>query len=851
MTGYVRQSVADILPGEEVRAEPLNAEFNRLQMAFNGDTGHTHDGTPGSGPKLNLVNTVSGVLPVANGGTGVNTLDGLKAALSLGTAAYTSLSDYATAAQGTRADGALQRSGGTMSGPIAMGNQKITGLAAPTADTDASTRKFVTDTLASVDTSAFASHVNNKSNPHEVTKAQVGLGNVENLSRAGILADAALTGTPTAPTPAVTTNTTQIATTSFVQSAITNNVPVATASDINTSTGTGFANAQTLGPILQGMKDTTTAVAGKTDPVGSYLFWPQYAKVSPGLNWLEAKGQIVSTVSYPTLASVLPTYPTAFGAGNPTGSAGNITSTPASKAGGIVIDGDRYVSLATGAVTVQDLGSSSFSSSVAINPEGMGTSPGIARPITRGKEVIYFMDSAAGPIRALDTTSQSTLDTGEKQPNVQSGALANGGLIRVRPGDGLYKTANGTIVSIMSASQSYTYRRLFRLRPGLSFTTQWEAFDPPHNIAYNTPTSPDNIMSWQTKNGNVFVAMRAAGSTAPITIYRTDGTTWTVVSTFNFQSTVGGNNTDVLVQRERLWRQDLARKPINLFEESPDGQQIIISLYYGYLVSRNGGTSFTYITANNLLGYGTTYYPPSGNNDYTDHVSMKWSKLKSCWYFTSVVEKAPGGGSQNKYAVIWTSTDLVTFTKIAEVLLSGMNASITISATAAIPTNTKVLLLAHASNNIRYAYIIDVATLTATQTGVSSIDGSPIAYLERISDEYATLEVYNSNGYYGVLWVPYDDSEAAWNFLSNQQSYGFIDFGVTTSGTHLGSSYYVSGNGTFYQCFIPIYNFNPTTERRLPNVSIFNTYASNTTYNINEVIRPNKPSAPRVYIKVS
>lgn len=294
MTGYVRQSVADILPGEEVRAEPLNAEFNRLQMAFDGTTGHTHDGSAGGGPKLNLVNTVSGILPVANGGTGVGTLDGLKAALSLGTAAYTSLTDYATAAQGTRADGALQRSGGTMSGPIAMGGQKITGLAAPTADTDASTRKFVTDTLASVDTSAFSAHVNNLNNPHQVTKTQVGLGNVENLDRTGILADAALTGTPTAPTPAVTTNTTQIATTSFVQSAITNNVPVASVSDINNGTGNGFASAQVLGPVLNEMRFTVgdTLESMRITGTGS-------------ANWLECSGGILSKASYPDLFNTI------------------------------------------------------------------------------------------------------------------------------------------------------------------------------------------------------------------------------------------------------------------------------------------------------------------------------------------------------------------------------------------------------------------------------------------------------------------------------------------------------------------------------------------------------------------
>lgn len=51
-----------------------------------------------------------------------------------------------------------------------------------------------------------------------ITKDSIGLGNVTNESKASILANATLTGTPTAPTPTTSTNNTQIATTEFVQS---------------------------------------------------------------------------------------------------------------------------------------------------------------------------------------------------------------------------------------------------------------------------------------------------------------------------------------------------------------------------------------------------------------------------------------------------------------------------------------------------------------------------------------------------------------------------------------------------------------------------------------------------------
>lgn len=81
-------------------------------------------------------------------------------------------------------------------------------------------------------------HTNNFSNPHKVNKEQVGLGKVENKSVAEILTDAALTGTPTAPTAAPGTNTTQIATTQFVTNAISSGIAAADAMIFKGTLGT-------------------------------------------------------------------------------------------------------------------------------------------------------------------------------------------------------------------------------------------------------------------------------------------------------------------------------------------------------------------------------------------------------------------------------------------------------------------------------------------------------------------------------------------------------------------------------------------------------------------------------------
>lgn len=66
--GYTRQAAADIVGGQEVKAAPLTAEFNAIEDAFDGASGHSHDGTTGEGQKIDLTVSVTGVLPAANGG---------------------------------------------------------------------------------------------------------------------------------------------------------------------------------------------------------------------------------------------------------------------------------------------------------------------------------------------------------------------------------------------------------------------------------------------------------------------------------------------------------------------------------------------------------------------------------------------------------------------------------------------------------------------------------------------------------------------------------------------------------------------------------------------------------------
>lgn len=66
----------------------------------------------------------------------------------------------------------------------------------------------------------LSSHKANTSNPHKVTKVQVGLGNVTNESKTTMFTSPKFTGIPTAPSASAETNTDQIATAKFVQEAI-------------------------------------------------------------------------------------------------------------------------------------------------------------------------------------------------------------------------------------------------------------------------------------------------------------------------------------------------------------------------------------------------------------------------------------------------------------------------------------------------------------------------------------------------------------------------------------------------------------------------------------------------------
>lgn len=76
-SGYTRQSASQIASGQQVASAPVNNEFNQLQSAFSGTSGHDHSGGTGLGPVLTSaaigINTTTAGVVCTTGTSGVFT----------------------------------------------------------------------------------------------------------------------------------------------------------------------------------------------------------------------------------------------------------------------------------------------------------------------------------------------------------------------------------------------------------------------------------------------------------------------------------------------------------------------------------------------------------------------------------------------------------------------------------------------------------------------------------------------------------------------------------------------------------------------------------------------------------
>ncbi len=81
--GYSRQSAGEIVTGQTMEASDFNNEFNDVLAFADASTGHDHDGTAGGGASIILTSSVTGTLPLANGGTNATTASAARTSLGV------------------------------------------------------------------------------------------------------------------------------------------------------------------------------------------------------------------------------------------------------------------------------------------------------------------------------------------------------------------------------------------------------------------------------------------------------------------------------------------------------------------------------------------------------------------------------------------------------------------------------------------------------------------------------------------------------------------------------------------------------------------------------------------------
>lgn len=170
--------------------DPIGTD-NSTDVTLGGNSYLTITGQQITANNVDLTSHVSGALPLTNGGTGGTSASTARANLGLGSAATTASGDYATSVQGALADTAVQ--------PADISNVDNT------ADAD---KPVSAATQTALNLKADVSTTYTK------TEVDTALGVKADL------ASPALTGTPTAPTAGTGTNSTQIATTAYADAAV-------------------------------------------------------------------------------------------------------------------------------------------------------------------------------------------------------------------------------------------------------------------------------------------------------------------------------------------------------------------------------------------------------------------------------------------------------------------------------------------------------------------------------------------------------------------------------------------------------------------------------------------------------
>lgn len=301
MAGYVRQDVTDqIANGNTVNAIPLDQEFDAITSAFTSVSGHRHNGSVGEGapitvlgPTQNVVVSSNSVTPsttnvVDLGSTTVKFKDLWIAGVANVPSLIATTADINAGTVDATAIGATIPSTGAFttlstSGAATLATATVGGVAVATAS---NTQTLTNKTIDLTNNTLIA------------TSAQIDAAVIDNTGTGPLVfgSNPSFTGIPSAPTAAVNTNTTQIATTAYVVAQIADDAPAKTGAG---ASGSWAINAATA-TLLQTPRTINGALfSGGADIVS--LYWGTSRTITVGVTGKAVDGS--ANVSW-TLAEI-------------------------------------------------------------------------------------------------------------------------------------------------------------------------------------------------------------------------------------------------------------------------------------------------------------------------------------------------------------------------------------------------------------------------------------------------------------------------------------------------------------------------------------------------------------------
>lgn len=586
-------------------------------------------------------------------------------------------------------------------------------------------------------------------------------------------------------------------------------ITIATAAEINAGTGTGLANAATLGPILQGIRDGTTAVADKLPPIGSYVLRPSNA-AALGPNWLEAKGQVVSIAAYPALADALPALNRQYLNSNPY--LGDIISTyDVNNGGGIgrlnwsTLDstGRFFATFSSGWMYRDAAKGISYTATPIFT--GGGVSAASVR--LRDNDLVFMPASGSfGAPQHIDLTSQATIQNGLVNSNVP-GASASGY-------EALFRLPNKTLIAIATTGASPQTWGVYRLRVSET-RTQWAKFNP---AFLGSPNPQTPIRGWQIKNGTVFIACRLT-PTDPVSIFRTtDGETWTACTLTGERGASLGLSAVASYDPECSINA-FAAGDYNTQAEGKNGQHIVLrhatqaGLWY---VSNDGGQTFRGILSTTFnFGSTTGQYLASGTT--LGSISFFWDELRNRWWVGFHARKSNDpNGTSRIYGVIYQSTDLVTFSLVGE-QFSGYNPGADPNDGVCFATNGKIV-------------VGSAVAFRGYWTTRNISDGSTLMIEDFTSGAWAIAKDYPFDGFviFGGTGNRGQSTTKYIRWMSKDETIdtGWLNAGYSTDQTirypQVAGNYVAAAvsDGSFDRTFFGTrFSYNPVTERKLPTLT--------------------------------